>query len=328
MLANIGRKYIDFIVFLLVFLSKIYVMSKYSIEIKPTNNESIQKFEANSFLIQGEGYEFKNIEEAKDSPIAQQLFHLPFVKTVYIAQNFVAIEKYNIIAWSDVEKEVAEQIEEYLNSGKEVVIASEEKEKKNVPVTVYAESTPNPKVMKFVANKKLVINTTEFKNIDEAKNSPLAQKLFHFPFVKEIFFDENYVSITKYDISEWEEVVMELREFIRNYIQEGNEVITESTISDKSSEPQTSSAVNTEKLDDTSKQIIAILDEYIKPAVASDGGNIMFNSYDPETKNVSVVLQGACSGCPSSTITLKNGIETMLKDMLHGKVNTVHAING
>ncbi|HIB36530.1 NifU family protein, partial [Mesonia sp.] len=225
----------------------------------------------------------------------------------------------------DVEKEVAEQVENYLNSGKEVVKTSETK--KNVPVTVYAESTPNPKVMKFVANKKLVINTTEYKNIDEAKDSPLAQKLFHFPFVSEIFFDENYVSITKYDIAEWEEIVMEIREFIRNYIQEGNEVISAESSSAKPKQTQ-SSAPETENLDDTSKQIVAILDEYIKPAVASDGGNIMFNSYDPETKNVSVVLQGACSGCPSSTFTLKNGIETMLKDMLHGKVNSVEAING
>ena len=300
-------------------------MSKYSIEIKPTNNETILKFEANSFLIQGEGYEFKNIDEAKKSPLAQELFHLPFVKTVYIAQNFVAIEKYNIVEWSDVEKEVAEQIENYLNSEKEIIKTSETK--KNIPVTVYAESTPNPKVMKFVANKKLVINTTEYKNIDEAKDSPLALKLFHFPFVNEIFFDENYVSITKYDIAEWEEIVMELREFIRNYIQEGKEIVTAESISAQNN--QTSSSVaQTDDLDDTSKQIVAILDEYIKPAVASDGGNIMFNSYDPETKNVSVVLQGACSGCPSSTFTLKNGIETMLKDMLHGKVNSVEAING
>ncbi|MBW2962422.1 NifU family protein [Mesonia aestuariivivens] len=303
-------------------------MSKYSIEIKATNNESIRKFEANSFLIRGEGYEFTNIDEASKSPIAQELFYLPFVKTIYISQNFVAIEKFNIVKWEEVEEEVAAQITTFLNSGKEVVKAEAES-KKTIPVTVYAESTPNPKVMKFVANKKLVINTTEFKNIDEAKNAPLAQKLFHFPFVKEVFFDENYISITKFDIAEWEEITMEIREFIRNYIQEGNVIITEESAtptSTKSEENATSSEFD--NLDDISKQIVAILDEYIKPAVASDGGNIMFNSYDPETKKVSVILQGACSGCPSSTFTLKSGIETMLKDMLHGKVESVEAING
>jgi len=302
-------------------------MSKYSIEIKPTNNESIRKFEANSFLIQGEGHEFKNIDDAENSPIAQQLFYLPFVKTVYIAQNFIAIEKFNIVEWTEIENEVAQQINDYLNSGKEVIKSSSQN-KKNIPVTVYAESTPNPKVMKFVANKKLVIQTTEFKNIDEAKNSPLAQKLFHFPFVKEIFFDENYVSITKFDVAEWEEITMELREFIRNYIQEGNEVITQETVANKKEEVKEDDATSTEGLDETSKQIVAILDEYIKPAVASDGGNIMFNSYDPETKKVSVVLQGACSGCPSSTFTLKNGIESMLKEMLQDKVSSVEALNG
>ncbi|MAN27399.1 MULTISPECIES: NifU family protein [Mesonia] len=302
-------------------------MSNYSIEIKPTNNTSIIKFEANSFLIKGEGFEFKNIDEAKNSLLAQQLFHLPFVKTVYLAQNFVAIEKYNIVEWKDVENEVAEQIENYLNSGQEIV----KETKQNIPITVYAESTPNPKVMKFVANKKLVLQSIEFKNIDDAKNSPLAQKLFHFPFVKEVFFDENYVSINKYDMAEWEEITMELREFIRNFLQEGNDVLLDDIKAGNSSSAtteNTSQEVSTENLDDISKQIVAILDEYIKPAVASDGGNIMFNSYNPETKNVSVVLQGACSGCPSSTITLKNGIETMLKEMLQGKVNTVEAING
>jgi len=326
--TNIGRKYIHFIVFLLVFLSKIFIMDKYSIEIKPTNNDSIKKFEANSFLVKGEGYEFRNIEEAKDSPIAQQLFHLPFVKTVYISQNFIAIEKFNIISWPEIENEVAEQVQEYLNSGKEVVKSSAESQK-NIPVTVYAESTPNPKVMKFVANKKLVIQSVEFKNIDEAKASPLAQKLFHFPFVREVFFDENYVSISKFDMAEWEDITMELREFVRSYLQEGNEVLREESISSTSNKSnQESVSISTENLDDTSKQIVAILDEYIKPAVASDGGNILFDSYDPESKNVKVVLQGACSGCPSSTITLKNGIETMLKEMLHGKINTVEAVNG
>ena len=303
-------------------------MSNYSIEIKPTNNTSIVKFEANSFLIKGEGFEFNNIDEAQNSPLAQQLFHLPFVKTVYLAQNFVAIEKYNIVEWKDVENEIAEQIENYLNSGQEIV----KETKQNIPITVYAESTPNPRVMKFVANKKLVLQSIEFKNIDDAKNSPLAQKLFHFPFVKEVFFDENYVSINKYDIAEWEEITMELREFIRNFLQEGNDVLLDDTKGGTSAATTTENTnqqqASVENLDDTSKQIVAILDEYIKPAVASDGGNIMFNSYNPDTKNVSVVLQGACSGCPSSTITLKNGIETMLKEMLHGKVNSVEAING
>ncbi len=306
-------------------------MEEYSIKIVSTTTPGIMKFEANKFLTQHENFEFKNIDEAARSPLAQQLFYLPFVKTVYIAQNFVAIEKYNIVEWPDVQHEVADQISNYLNKGGEV-IKEAAKKTGNVPVTVYAESTPNPAVMKFVANKKLVIQAAEFKNIDEAQSSPLATKLFHFPFVKEIFVDHNYVSIQKYDMAEWEDITMELREFIRNYIQEGNEVISAESETNSKEEAVAKNAKNEaenfDNLDATSKEIVAILDEYIKPAVASDGGNILFESYNQENKTVKVILQGACSGCPSSTMTLKNGIETMLRDMLRDKVHYVEAING
>lgn len=304
-------------------------MKDFNINIVPTTTASIIKFEADRFLTRHENFEFKNIDEAKRSPLAQQLFYLPFVKTVYIAQNFIAIEKYDIVEWSDVQQEVADQIEEYLNKGGEV-IKEERTTTGKVPVTVYAESTPNPAVMKFVANKKLVLKSVEFKNIDDAKNAPLVQQLFHFPFVKEVFIDENYVSVQKYEVAGWEEITMELREFIRNYIEEGNEVLTAETIQTQETEKvqEENDDAAYKELDDTSQQIIAILDEYIKPAVASDGGNILFDSYNEETKTVKVILQGACSGCPSSTMTLKSGIETMLRDMLRDKVQYVEAING
>lgn len=302
-------------------------MKNISISIQPTTKPAIVKFEANIFLTKHENFEFHNIEEAERSPLAQQLFHLPFVKTVYIAQNFVAIEKYNIVHWKDVQNEVAEQIQSYLNNGGLVVTPSEEEIKK-IPVTVYAESTPNPTVMKFVSNKKLVLQSEEFKNIDEAKTAPLAKALFHFPFVKEVFIDENYLSVMKYDIAEWEEITQELREFIREYLEQGKEVLTEDHVQTSASKNDTSTSAKEVQLDDTSKEIVAILEEYIKPAVASDGGNIMFESYDEDQKLVKVILQGACSGCPSSTMTLKNGIETMLRDMLQGRVERVEAING
>ena len=307
-------------------------MSNFTINIQATNKPGIIKFETNKFLTRHENHEFKNIDEASKSPIAQQLFYLPFVKTVYIAQNFIAIEKYDIVEWDDVQEEVASQIEEFLNKGG-VVVKEDTKDAKNVPVTVYAESTPNPGVMKFVANKKLVLKTAEFKNIDEAKDAPLAQQLFHFPFVKAVFIDSNYVSIHKYDVAEWEEITLELREFITNYLQDGKEVLkAEASVPQQTeaashpANPEVSQEIK--DLDDTSKQVIAILDEYIKPAVASDGGNILFDSYNADNKTVKVILQGACSGCPSSTMTLKSGIETMLRDMLRGKVDYVEAVNG
>lgn len=303
-------------------------MSTFNINIQPTTNPSIVKFETNQFLTRHESFEFKNIEEAARSPLAQQLFHLPFVKTVFIAQNFIAIEKYNIIEWIDVQEEVAEQLKTYLNSGATIIKTDDTPSSKLVPVTVYAETTPNPGVMKFVANKKLVISGAEFKNIDSTANAPLARQLFHFPFVKEVFMDENYISVHKYDIAEWNDITLELREFIRNYLQEGNEVLTNESLKEKQEEEVKAAAPAIENLDEVSKQVIEILDEYIKPAVASDGGNIVFDSYNMETKTVKVILQGACSGCPSSTATLKNGIETMMRDMLEGKVDYVEAVNG
>lgn len=295
----------------------------HKISIKETTNNAIIKFESNQFLLKNQSFEFNNIEEAKPSPLAQQLFYLPFVKKVYLSSNFVAIEKYSIVEWQDVAEEVAEQIENYLNSGHPLVTT--ELTAKKVPVTVYAESTPNPAVMKFVANKKLSLKPFEFSNIEEAKPSPLATKLFQFPFVKSVFIDENFVSVSKYDVTEWTDVTLELRELIKGFIENGNDVI--STTATEISSP-TVSQIAPETTDDTSQQIISILDEYIKPAVASDGGNITFKSYNENNKTVEVILQGACSGCPSSTLTLKNGIETMLREMLSGKVETVVAYNG
>lgn len=307
-------------------------MNTYTINIEPTSNPAIVKFETNQFLTRHESFEFGNIEEAQKSPLAQQLFHLPFVKTVFIAQNFIAIEKYNIIEWADVQEEVSEQLLEYLNSGGAIITASDDTSTttKKVPVTVYAETTPNPSVMKFVANKKLVIASAEFKNIDATANAPLARELFNFPFVKEIFIDENYISINKYEIADWNEISMQLREFITKYIQDGKDIVLKETLKKESDVTAAGkeTKIATENLDPISTQVIEILEEYIKPAVASDGGNIMFDSYNEETKTVKVILQGACSGCPSSTATLKNGIEAMMRDMLQGKVEYVEAVNG
>jgi Fe-S cluster biogenesis protein NfuA len=300
-------------------------MPKTKITIVPTSNETILKFEADRFLTNHNSFEFNNIDDAKDSPLAQQLFYLPFVKKVYIASNFVAIERYNIVAWADVQDEVAEQIEDYLSN--DGIIVTEDAIKPKAAVTVYAESTPNPSVLKFVCNKVLVPNVYEFTTIEEAKPSPLATALFQFPFVKNVFMEKNFISITKFDIIEWEEITLQLREFIKSYVEEGKTILNDDAPKQLN---KTEEAIEQkfEALDDTSKNIVNILEEYVKPAVASDGGNIEFRSYDEQTKKVEVLLQGACSGCPSSTFTLKNGIENMLRDMLNDTSITVNAING
>ena len=296
------------------------------ISTKITNNPSIVKFELDEFIVKTENFEFKNIDETKQSPLAKQLFFLPFVKTVYISGNFIAIEKFSIVEWEDVQEDVANQINEFIANGGEILLIDETQHKKQ-PVTVYAETTPNPSVLKFVCNKLLTKTALECKNIDETSASPLAKELFKFPFVKEIFIDENYISVTKFAITEWDEITLELRTFIKEYIENGNIVIDETAIV-KTENHQKQQEAYFDTLDVTSQQIINIIEEYVKPAVQSDGGNIMFESFDPIEKRVKVVLQGACSGCPSSTFTLKNGIENMLKDMLKDEAIKVEAING
>lgn len=300
-------------------------MEEYTITVVNTNNPAILKFDTNRPITENSSYEYKNIDEAKDSPLAQQLFYLPFIKTVYLSTNFIALERFDIVNWEDVKDEVAQQLVEYLNAGE--IVVHENTDNKKSAVTVYAEVTPNPSVLKFVVNKRIVSSIFEFKNIDEAASSELAKQLFQFSYVKEVFLDENYVSVSKYDVADWNDITAELRESIRDFIADGKVVVAPNAKEQQKTETK-GQAIEEEPLDDISQQIIAILEEYVKPAVASDGGNILFKSYEAESKTVNVVLQGACSGCPSSTFTLKNGIENMLKNMMGDKVNEVVAVNG
>jgi Fe-S cluster biogenesis protein NfuA len=295
------------------------------ITIRETQNPTILKFEFEDFITQNQNFEFKNIDEAQASPLAQQLFYLPFVKTVYISGNFIAIERYSIVEWDDVKDAVAEQIEAFVDKGGVIINIDESKPKKQ-PITVYGETTPNPAALKFVVSRMLTKNAIEYKNIDQTASSPLAKELFKFPYVKEVFIDENYISVTKYDINDWDEITLEVRTFIKQYIENGGTVLDESLIEVATKNDITKDEAF-DKLDVTSQQIINILEEYVKPAVAADGGNIAFDSYNEEDKTVKVILQGACSGCPSSTFTLKSGIENMLKSMLNDEAIKVEAVN-
>jgi len=295
------------------------------VTIKETQNPTIIKFEFEDFITQNQNFEFKNIDEANSSPLAQQLFYLPFVKTVYISGKFIAVERYSIVEWDDVKDAVAEQIEAFVDKGG-VIINVEENKTKKQPVTVYGETTPNPSALKFVVSRMLTKNAVEYKNIDQTASSPLAKELFKFPYVKEVFIDENYISVTKYDINNWQEITLEVRTFIKQFIENGGTVLDESLIEVATKNDVTKDEAF-DKLDVTSQQIINILEEYVKPAVAADGGNIAFDSYNEDNKVVKVILQGACSGCPSSTFTLKSGIENMLKSMLNDEQITVEALN-
>ena len=298
-------------------------MGKIQIIASCNSGASLAKFRINPAPKINVNKSFSNIDQASDAPLVKQLFYLPFVKKVFIENNIIIIERFDILEWEEVITEVATQIEDYLNQGG--VIINEPKNIKKSPITIYAESTPNPSTMKFVANKKLVNQSISFKHIDEAVDAPLVKKLFNFPFVKEIFLDENYISISKYDETIWDDIVMELRDFIKNYLEQEKAILG---ISFSGNNIENNPNNFSKNLNETEQEIVNILEEYVKPAVASDGGNIIFDSYEDKEKLVKVLLQGACSGCPSSTLTLKNGIENILKEMLPGKVNLVEAVNG
>ena len=211
-------------------------------------------------------------------------------------------------------------------------------EVKKAPISVYAEMTPNPAVMKFVANKRIIEgDSIEFKNVEEAKPSPLATKLFHLPFVKEVFVSSNYLAIAKFDILEWDEVTNDIRQMITEYLQSGEPVLKEvvqapkANIADPAASTDSKKASgfkipNTESLGEIETRIVEILEEYVAPAVEQDGGAIRFMGYEDGV--VKVLLQGACSGCPSSTITLQNGILNILQKMLPTLIKEVQPVNG
>jgi len=191
-----------------------------------------------------------------------------------------------------------------------------------VPVSVYAEMTPNPGVMKFVANKRLIdVDHVEFANIEEAQISPLAAALFNFPFVKNVFISTDFLAVEKYNVVEWDAVTQELRQFILNHIQEGKPVLTAVPAPKAPAHADAAEDMPAYPEDGIEARIVEILEEYVKPAVAQDGGNIVFAGY--ENKIVKVQLQGACAGCPSSTLTLQQGIKNILQRMLPTLVDDV-----
>ena len=182
------------------------------------------------------------------------------------------------------------------------------------PTLVYAESTPNPATMKFVANRLIIepLKTVEYLSKDEAAGSPLALDLFKDGYVKSLFFKSNFVTITKTDTVEWNKIVSAVREFLQDYFTKGLPVIDVYPEKTETENALTGSIeLNSENPEDKIKNL---LDEYIRPAVEQDGGAITFRSF--ENGIVTVALQGSCSGCPSSKVTLKSGIENLLKRMV------------
>ncbi|AXE18100.1 NifU family protein [Runella rosea] len=182
------------------------------------------------------------------------------------------------------------------------------------PVFIYTEASPNPNSMKFVLNFELVPQGLSFDYPDsestqiEGKASPLAGDLFQFPFVQRIFLASNFITVTKDDATDWGDVILDTKQFLKIYFEENHPVFEQKTVDKNTAILDTDSP--------TVRQIKTILDDYVRPAVESDGGAISFHSFEEITGTVKVLLQGSCSGCPSSTLTLKAGIQNLLTQMV------------
>ncbi|GAA4343021.1 NifU family protein [Flaviaesturariibacter amylovorans] len=182
----------------------------------------------------------------------------------------------------------------------------------NPIISIYTEMTPNPETMKFVANKLLYPGKSiDFPDVESAKPSPLATELLGFPFLRAVFIASNFVTLTKTPETDWADVIPSIRQFLKEYLEEGKAVINEEELANVV--PQSSNEVAADD-DDVVKRVKELLENYVKPAVEMDGGAIQFKSYNDGVVNL--MLQGSCSGCPSSMITLKAGIEGMMKRMI------------
>ncbi len=183
----------------------------------------------------------------------------------------------------------------------------------NAIVSIYTEMTPNPETMKFVANKLLYPGKSiDFQDETTSVPSPLAKELFSFPFIKSVFIASNFVTLTKTnDTEDWQDVIPTIKQFLKDYLENGGVIVNEEEAAKYKQEA--SNTVGADD-DDVVKRVKELLENYVKPAVEMDGGAIQFRSYNSGVVNL--MLQGSCSGCPSSMVTLKAGIEGMMKRMI------------
>lgn len=184
----------------------------------------------------------------------------------------------------------------------------------NPVISIYTEITPNPETMKFVANKLLYPGKSiDFQDESTANPSPLAKELFGFPFIKGVFIASNFVTVTKTEDTEnWDDIIPSIKQFLKEYLENGGVIINEDEVNENA-HLDSGNVINADDTD-VVKRVKELLENYVKPAVEMDGGAIQFKSYDNGVVNV--MLQGSCSGCPSSLITLKAGIEGMMKRMI------------
>ncbi|SIT97062.1 Fe-S cluster biogenesis protein NfuA, 4Fe-4S-binding domain [Epilithonimonas bovis DSM 19482] len=287
--------------------------------IEPTQNPKVMKFIADYNLIPG-SLELDRDSDISEIPLAQELFNYPFVERIFITANFVAVAKQDSVEWEHVAESLKNIIEDELLANPRIYL-----QKRKEMYQIYSEMTPNPAVMKFISSKMLMDGFIEVKSREEADDVPLAKELFEaFDYVKEVYVSDNFVAVTRDDQFQWHEVMNPVRSFIAEFLQAGKTISNEEP---HQHENPVLKIINREYTNDEQK-ISDILNEYVAPAVENDGGKISLIEYDQENKTAKMLLQGACSGCPSSTATLKNGIQSILKQFVPELVENVEAVNG
>ena len=287
--------------------------------IEPTENPKVMKFVADYNLIPG-SLELDRESDVSEIPLAQELFNYPFVNRIFITANFIAVAKEDSVEWEHVSESLKNIIEDELLANPRIYL-----QKKKEMYQIYSEMTPNPAVMKFISSKMLMDGFIEVKSREEADEVPLAKELYEaFDFVKEVYVSDNFVAVTRDAQFEWHEIMNQVRSFIAEFLQAGKTI---SNAEPHNHENPMLKIINREYTSDEQK-ISDILNEYVAPAVENDGGKISLIEYDQENKTARMLLQGACSGCPSSTATLKNGIQNILKQFVPELVENVEAVNG
>lgn len=287
--------------------------------IEPTANPKVMKFVADYTLIPG-SVELDRTSDITEIPLAEELFNYPFVEKIFITANFIAVAKEDTVEWDHVSESLKNVIEDQMLENPRIY-----RQKKRELFPIYAEMTPNPNVMKFVSQRFILEGFIEIKDRNQAADVPLATGLYdEFEFVKEVFISDNFVAVTKDDSVQWHEVMVPVRSYIADFLQAGKTV---AMVAPQKHENPVEQILNREYTDEEQK-ISDILTEYVAPAVENDGGKISLLEYDKDSKTAKMLLQGACSGCPSSTATLKGGIENLLKQFVPDLVENVEAVNG
>ena len=290
-------------------------MNKLSIQ--TTDNPRVIKFVADKVFLEG-SLELDKNSDISHIPLAKELFNFPFITRLFITANFIAIAKDDSVEWDSIAMQLRDIILENINKNPQLIL------KKDYKPIFFAENTPNPEVMKFISEKPIINGFLELKSSQEAQEIPLAKGLFEFDFVKEIFINDNYIAITKHKNANWDNILDRIQNYLQDFFLNKQKSEKINGIFEK----YQAQSFNNRGFTEIEEKINAILQEYVAPAVENDGGKISLIEFDEETKTAKMLLQGACSGCPSSTITLKNGIENLLKNFLPNIVENVEAING